>query len=259
MKLALGRTEETIVTLVLDHVVKFYRTRGVPTDVLRDVNGVVEPGQSVGILGRPKSGKSTLMKIISREVRPSAGRVRRKSRLSFIAGSGGSTDRNLAARDIIAFIARVYGVRSRQVIDFVADFGELGDDLDERMSSLSKDKKGRLLFTLAFALPFDIYLADEALLGGSPDFQERCTALIHERRKTSGLIFTTSKVQKVRDFADVGAMLHEGELFFFPSVEEAIRVYEMLNPMAHLYNLLPETEEVEEEEEEETDGGFGLF
>jgi capsular polysaccharide transport system ATP-binding protein len=244
------------VTLVLDHVAKSYRTRGAPTDVLRDVNAIIEPGQSVGILGAPKSGKSTLMKIIAREVQPSAGRVRRTSRLSFIVGAGSSSDRKLLARDIIAFAARVYGVRSRQVIDFVADFAELGDDLGERLSSYSRDMKARLFFTLAYAIPFDIYLADEALLGGSQDFQERCTALIHERRRTSGLIFTTSKVQKVRDFADVGAMLHEGELYFFPSVEEAIRVYEMLNPMAHLYNLLPD---VEEEEEEETDVGLGLF
>jgi ABC-type glutathione transport system ATPase component len=48
------------VTLVLDHVAKSYRTRGVWTDVLRDVNATFEPGQSVGILGAPKSGKSTL-------------------------------------------------------------------------------------------------------------------------------------------------------------------------------------------------------
>jgi capsular polysaccharide transport system ATP-binding protein len=164
----------------------------------------------------------------------------------------------LAARDVIAFVARVYGVRTRGIIDFVADFGELREDLGERMSSLSKDKKARLLFTLAYALPFDIYLADEAILGGPQDFQERCAALVHERRKTSGLIFTTSKVQKVRDFANVGAMLHQGELFIFPSVEEAIRAYEMLNPMAHLYNLLPDPEEAEEEPEE-VDGGLGLF
>jgi capsular polysaccharide transport system ATP-binding protein len=246
------------VTLVLDHVAKSYRTRGVWTDVLRDVNATFEPGQSVGILGAPKSGKSTLMRIISRETAPSAGRVRRSSCVSFLVGSGGGTDRMLAARDVIAFVARVYGVRTRGIIDFVADFGELREDLGERMSSLSKDKKARLLFTLAYALPFDIYLADEAILGGPQDFQERCAALVHERRKTSGLIFTTSKVQKVRDFANVGAMLHQGELFIFPSVEEAIRAYEMLNPMAHLYNLLPDPEEAEEEPEE-VDGGLGLF
>ncbi len=246
-------------TLILAHVAKSFKKRGLRVDVLTDLNASFEPGRSVGILGAPGSGKSTLMKILSGAMRPSAGRIHRGSRASFIVGAGMTIDRKLPVREVIAFFARLYGARSRTIIDFVADFGELGPVLDQRLERLSKDRRSRLSFTLSYALPFDIYLADEALVGGSQDFQDRCSALINERRKTSGLIFTTSKIRKVEAFADVGALLHRGELTVFPTVEEAIKVYEALNPMWQIYGLLPDPSDESDDEEEESGNTMGLF
>ncbi len=241
-------------TLVVDRIAKSFRKRGVLSEVLTDVTAVFEPGQSIGILGAPKSGKSTLMKILTGETRPDAGWIQRDSRVSFLVGSNPGRMGTLSVREAIAFMARLYGLRTREIIDFVVDFAELGPVLKYQMDSVSKEDRTRLLFTLSYALPFDIYLADEAIVAGPEPFQEQCAALIAERRKTSGLVFTTRKARKLENFADVGGVLHKGELHLFPSVREAIQAYEALNPLSYMDDAMPD-----QPDEPDDDPGRELF
>ncbi|HEX2555068.1 MAG TPA: ATP-binding cassette domain-containing protein [Microvirga sp.] len=234
-------------TLVLAHVAKSFRKRGVSVPVLSNVSAVFEPGQSLCILGAPKSGKSTLMRILAGEIRPDSGWVHREGRVSYLVGSSIGRMGSVTVREAIAFMARLYGFRTREIVDFTVDFAELGPVLMQQVEKLSKDESARLAYTLSYALPFDIYLADESLVSGPPSFQDRCAALIAERRKTSGLVITTAKVRKARDFADRGGVLHNGELSLFPTLDEAIEAYEALNPLYEAYETLPE-EPVEDED-----------
>ncbi len=236
-------------TLVVDRVAKSFRKRGVISQVLTNVTAVFEPGQSIGILGAPKSGKSTLMRILAGEARPDSGRVLRDARVSFLVGSNVGRMGTMSVQEAIAFMARLYGFRTREIVDFVVEFGELEHILRHQMDTLPKDDRTRLLFTLSYALPFDIYLADESVVAGPQPFQDQCSALVAERCKTSGLIFATRKVHTLRAFADLGGVLHDGELHLFPSAEEAIEAYEALNPLSRLYEQMPDAEEDEDEGE----------
>ncbi len=227
-------------TLVLDRVAKAYRRRGVRYEVLTNVSAVFEPGQSICILGAPKSGKSTLMRILAGEARPDVGRVTRGSRVSFLVGSNPGRMGALTVREAIAFVARLYGFRTREVVDFVIDFADLAEMARHQVGTLAREDSSRLAYTLAYALPFDIYLADETYIGGPAPFQDRCAALVAERRKTAGLIHATSRVRRAEALAERGAVLHNGELLLFPTLDEAVEVYETLHPLSRAPNLIPE-------------------
>jgi capsular polysaccharide transport system ATP-binding protein len=228
------------VTLVLDRVAKAYRRRGVRYEVLTNVSAVFEPGQSICILGAPKCGKSTLMRILAGEARPDVGRVTRGSRVSFLVGSNPGRMGALTVREAIAFVARLYGFRTREVVDFVIDFADLAEMARHQVGTLAREDSSRLAYTLAYALPFDIYLADETYIGGPAPFQDRCAALVAERRKTAGLIHATSRVRRAEALAERGAVLHNGELLLFPTLDEAVEVYETLHPLSRAPNLIPE-------------------
>lgn len=242
-------------TLVVDRVTKSFRKRGVISQVLTNVSAVFEPGQSLGILGVPKSGKSTLMRILAGEARPDTGRVLRDARVSFLVGSNVGRLGTMTVREGIALVSRLYGFRTREIVDFVVEFAELEHVLRQQIDTIPKEDRTRLVYTLAYALPFDIYLADESVVAGPEPFQDRCAALIAERRKTSGLIITTSKARKIQAFADLGGVLHEGELHLFPSLDEAIQAYEALNPLSRMYDLMPD----EPREDEDDDPGPELL
>ena len=63
------------------------RGRGKPTDVwaLRDVTFDIEPGSSVGLVGRNGSGKSTLLRILSGIIKPTSGRAEVEGRVAATA------------------------------------------------------------------------------------------------------------------------------------------------------------------------------
>src|SRR5919107_383420 len=55
---------------------------------LKDVNLDIEPGTTLGIVGRNGAGKSTLLSIISGVLQPTTGEVQVEGRLSAIFGIG---------------------------------------------------------------------------------------------------------------------------------------------------------------------------
>jgi capsular polysaccharide transport system ATP-binding protein len=231
-------------TVTLSRVSKSFETPAGRYQVLREISATFQPGLSVGILGARRSGKTTFIRVLAGVIPPDVGQVSRHSSVSFPAGSvvmhGGMT-----IRQNIVFLARLYKLDPRPVIEFVADFANVGELLDQRLKAFTKEQRARLLYTLAYAIPFDIYLCDESIVGGPEPFRSRCEALVEERRRKSGLIFTTKNPGLMRKFADVGAVLVGGRLVLYPSVEDAITAF---GDCADVSEVLPDIPDAPEEE-----------
>src|SRR5205823_14999383 len=113
----------------LNRVSKAYRTRSGRKTVLENVDAIFEPGHNFGILGVNGAGKSTLIRLLAGSEMPDRGIVRRYARVSFPLGFGGTFHGALSGRENVAFIARIYGARIRNAIDYVAAFSELDEYL----------------------------------------------------------------------------------------------------------------------------------
>src|SRR6476620_8849879 len=114
----------------LENVYKYYRIDRLKKVVLRDVNFNFEPGRSYGILGINGAGKSTLMRILAGTELPNRGRVRKSVRVSWPLGFSGGLHPGMTGRENIKFVARIYGERVANVVDFVEDFAEIGPYID---------------------------------------------------------------------------------------------------------------------------------
>ena len=213
--------------IVLDRVTKRYRSHGTGHSrlVLDELSAVFEPGQTVGILGRRGAGKSTLIRLIAGSIPSDSGRVLRRGRVSFLVGTAGPFVSTMTGRENVWFTARIYGADATEVIRFVETHANLGTDFDKPFASYTGDKRSRLLFTAAYALPFDIYLADESVIGGPPGFRDWCEQLVDARRREATLVFTTKRPRMLRRFADTGAVLSDGRLTTYGSVRDAILAF----------------------------------
>ena len=114
----------------LENVTKFYRIDRLKKIVLRDVSFNFNAGRSYGILGVNGAGKSTLMRLLAGTELPNAGRVAKSVRVSWPLGFAGGLHQGMTGRENIKFVARIYGEKVADVVDFVEDFAEIGPYID---------------------------------------------------------------------------------------------------------------------------------
>ena len=85
-----------------------------PRYALEDVSFTLEPGEALAIVGDNGAGKSTLLRILSRIVRPSAGRVQIRGRLQALFEAGAGFERDLSGRDNVYLKAAIHNLPERE-------------------------------------------------------------------------------------------------------------------------------------------------
>lgn len=213
----------------LDRVFKFYKTEGHVKIVLDHATTRFQTGYSYALLGVNGAGKSTTMRMIAGTELPNAGRIRRSVRVSWPLGFAGGFHPQMTGRENVKFVARAYGEDTRRVLEFVEDFSELGDYIDVAVKTYSSGMMARLAFGLSMAIDFDCYLVDEITAVGDARFQARCKAMFDRRRETADMIVVSHSMAIIKDYCDRGAVLVDGQLIMFESVDKAIEVYARLN------------------------------
>ncbi len=211
--------------ILLEDVVKKYRTRVGSRTVLDKVNLQVAKGEKVGIIGRNGSGKSTLIRMISGAELPTSGRIKRGISVSWPLAFGGAFQPFLTGLDNLRFVCRIYGVDFHGVVPFVEEFTELGLYLREPVHHYSAGMRARLAFALSMAIEFDCFLIDEIIAVGDSRFHEKCRIELFEKRKDRALIMVSHDPNTIRDHCTRAAVLTSGQLTSFDNVEEAFANY----------------------------------
>lgn len=207
-------------------VTKVYAGRnGSRKVILRDCSMEVPTGYSLGILGRNGAGKSTMVRLLAGTELPDRGRIIRRGRVSFPLGFASTFREEMSGRDNVRFVARLYGADERRVIDYVADFAELGSYFTMPLRTYSSGMRARLAFGLCLGIEFDIYLIDEVTAVGDALFREKCLAAFSERVQNADVVMITHDLDVMRAYCDIGAVLGGGELQLFNDLPAAIIAY----------------------------------
>ncbi|MDG1067735.1 MAG: ABC transporter ATP-binding protein [Sulfitobacter sp.] len=205
-----------------EKLTKSYWVRGYQKIVIDNLNTELPTGKSLALLGLNGSGKTTLMQLIAGTMRPDSGRVVTDGSMSWPVGFGGSFHPDLTGAQNVRFIARIYGVDTEELSDFVEDFAELGKHYHMPVRSYSAGMKSRLTFGSSFGIQFDTYLVDEVTAVGDAAFREKSQTLFMDRMKTASAILVSHEMGQVRSFCDSGILLEDGHLTYFEDVDEAI-------------------------------------
>lgn len=211
--------------IVVDNVVKRYRTTHGVNTVLDGVSLEIKKGEKVGILGRNGSGKSTLIRLLSGIEKPDSGTIKRSMSVSWPLAFSGAFQGSLTGLDNLRFICRIYGTSIEDKIPFVEEFTELGSYLREPVKSYSSGMKARLGFALSMAIEFDCYLIDEVMAVGDSRFHERCRYELHEKRKKRSLILVSHSPGEIRKHCTVFYVMHDAMLFRFDDADAAYAYY----------------------------------
>jgi ABC-type polysaccharide/polyol phosphate transport system ATPase subunit len=162
---------------------------------LRDLSFDLYPGESLGIVGRNGSGKSTVLKLVARILRPSSGQVMVNGRVSALLELGAGFHPDLTGRENIALNASVLGLSQRDVdskFDEIVEFSELGEFIDMPVKHYSSGMYMRLGFSVAIHVDPDILIIDEILAVGDQAFQTKCIDRIYELHRAGVAIILIS-------------------------------------------------------------------
>ena len=190
--------------------------------VIDNLSLTVETGKSLALLGRNGAGKSTLMSIIAGNMRPDHGRVVTHGTMSWPIGQAGAIHPQLTGAQNVRFIARVYGIETEELSDFVQDFAQIGAHFHMPVRTYSSGMRSRLTFGLSLGIKFDTYLIDEVTAAGDGAFRARSAALFHERMKSSDAIMVNHNLAELKEFCDAALILENGKLEYFEDLDEAI-------------------------------------
>lgn len=210
----------------LDRLTKVFPMRGQRKVIVENLTATFPTGSSVALLGRNGAGKSTLLKLIAGTIRPTSGRVLSTGSISYPVGFAGSFHPDLTGVQNTRFVARLYGVDTDELSDFVQDFAELGRHFFMPLRTYSAGMKARLSFGVSMGIPFDTYLVDEVTSVGDGAFRQKSVRVFDERREKAGTIVVSHSPPLVKRICDMGVVLENGTLKFYEDIDEALEHHE---------------------------------
>jgi capsular polysaccharide transport system ATP-binding protein len=209
-----------------ENLSKSFWVGGARKVVIDDLTATLPTGASLALMGRNGAGKSTLLAMIAGAMRPDRGRIISDGTISWPVGFGGSFHRDLTGAQNVKFVARIYGVDTDELLEFVKHFAELGKHFHMPVRSYSSGMKSRLAFGTSMGIKFDTYLVDEVTAVGDANFKRKSRAVFRERMKTSSAILVNHSLGELREFCDAGIVLEGGKIHYYEDLEEAIEVHE---------------------------------
>jgi ABC-2 type transport system ATP-binding protein len=229
---------------------------------LQDINLDVEPGTTLGVVGRNGAGKSTLLSIISGVLRPTTGEVEVRGRLSAIFGIGTGFNPLFTGRENAMLSGLILGIEHDEMVerfDDIEAFADIGEFMDQPIKTYSSGMRSRLGFAVAINVEPDVLVIDEALSAGDSAFKKKAIQRMYDLKDSgSTVLFVSHSMGMVKRFCTEAILLHKGRLVTTGSPEEVVDHYEeMLARSQEIKNAGPSEldkqldYEIEHEEEDD--------
>jgi len=207
-----------------------------PFFALRDVTFFMERGETVGIIGRNGSGKSTILKLIAGVMAPSEGEVRVAGRVSPLIELGAGFHPDLTGRENIHLNASILGMSSREIneqFNSIVEFAELRDFIDTPVKRYSSGMYGRLGFAVAVHSNPEVLLVDEVLSVGDAFFGEKCLEKMHEfQQRGTTIVVVSHSLELISNFCERAIWLEHGSIRAEGPARDVVRQYTETVPRA---------------------------
>jgi ABC-type polysaccharide/polyol phosphate transport system ATPase subunit len=199
---------------------------------VQDVSFRIEPGASVGFMGRNGSGKTTLLRMIAGVFRPSAGRLAVDGRVGSLLELGAGFHPDFTGRENIYLSGSIYGLRRADIdarLDEIIEFSELGKFIELPIRTYSAGMYMRLGFSVATNVEADILVLDEVFAVGDEAFQRKCIdRVLQFREQGKTIAFVSHSGAALERMCDRAILLREGAIEYDGDTSEAIRRYQEL-------------------------------
>lgn len=196
------------------------------------LNGVsfeVSKGETVGIIGTNGSGKSTMLKLITGVLTPTAGEIEVDGRISALLELGAGFNMEYTGIENIYLNGTMIGFTKEEIdqrLQSIIDFADIGDYVNQPVKSYSSGMFVRLAFAVAINIDPEILIVDEALSVGDVFFQSKCYRKFEEfKREGKTILFVSHDLSAISRYCDRAILLNQGDKVYEGTPKEAIDIY----------------------------------
>lgn len=196
---------------------------------LEDVSFEVNRGEAFGIVGSNGAGKSTMLKLLSRIMRPSRGTFMVGGRVSALIELAAGFHQDLTGRENIYLSGAILGMTRAEIsakFEDIVEFSGLSEFIDTPVKRYSSGMYARLGFSVACHVNPDVLLVDEVLSVGDYAFQARCVERMKEViRAGATVLFVSHNLKTVGEFCQRCLFLDHGRALMIGPTEKVISAY----------------------------------
>jgi len=239
--------------IIIQNLTKLYKGGLEANDVLalEDLNCTIEKGEVFAFIGPNGAGKTTTIKLITRLIFPTKGRI-------YIFGKENSSPESmkkigylpehpniygyLKGQEFLCFIAKLFKHRSREQqskIPELINLVGLTDHKNKLIKNYSRGMVQRLALAQALINDPDILILDEPMSGLDPVGRREFRDLIMRLKNEGKTIFFSSHILSDAEMiADRVAMINKGHLIKTGKLDEI--VYQHTSSVEITFSLLDE-------------------
>jgi lipopolysaccharide transport system ATP-binding protein len=183
---------------------------------LHDVSFNVMRGETIGIIGRNGSGKSTILQIICGTLTPTQGTVSAHGRIGALLELGAGFNPEFTGRENAILSAQILGLSPREIaahIDEIEAFADIEDFFDRPVKTYSTGMYVRTAFAVQVSIKPDILIVDEALAVGDAAFQAKCIKRLQNlKEQGTSILFVSHDTAAVRMLCDRAIWIDRGRV-----------------------------------------------
>ena len=199
---------------------------------LNNVSLTVKKGETVGIIGTNGSGKSTILKIITGVLTPTAGEVNVDGHISALLELGAGFNMEYNGIDNIYLNGMMIGFSEEEInqkMDAILEFADIGDYVYQPVKTYSSGMFVRLAFAVAINIDPEILIVDEALSVGDVFFQAKCYHKFEEFKKQGKtILFVSHDLSSISKYCDRAVLLNQGVLIGEGAPKKMIDIYKQV-------------------------------
>lgn len=199
---------------------------------LDDISFQVGRGETVGIIGTNGSGKSTILKIITGVLNPTAGKVKIDGRISALLELGAGFNMEYTGIENVYLNGTMMGFSNEEIaekLDDILSFADIGEFVHQPVKTYSSGMFVRLAFAVAINIEPEILIVDEALSVGDVFFQSKCYHKFEEfKRMGKTILFVSHDLSSISKYCDRVVLLDKGHKRAEGAPKQIVDMYKKL-------------------------------
>ncbi len=182
---------------------------------LKNISFTIYEGETVGIIGRNGSGKSTISKLISGALQADGGTIKKVGHVQLLSIGLGFQPK-LTGRENVFINGALLDLSKSQIVEKlkeIEDFAEIGEFMDEPVRTYSAGMRSRLGFAIATAVRPDVLILDEVMSTGDIAFRKKANErMAAMREQTKTIIMVSHNSNQIKKMCSRVIWLNKGEL-----------------------------------------------